>query len=413
MDQNEQSLIEVELTGWAYGGEALGRAPDGRMIFAPFCIPGEKVRGIVAEERASWARILPQGWLQASPERLEARCPHFTECGGCHYQHLHYDHQLRVKAAIVSEQLERIGGLSNPPVTTTIPSPEPWFYRNNMRYRVLPDGSLGFVRYRETIPFAIKDCSLPDPELADLWRRIALPPGGPVGQVSLRIGTAGDAMVIFHGDSAEITDFEADFPVSVIWQDEEAWRVLAGESALLFEIQGFAFHVSPPSFFQVNTGILPGLVDLVLSALRLEPGVTFFDLYAGVGLFSAFASQRGAAVYAIEQSISACADFEMNLRECVQVSLYEAPVETALPAIGASPDVILVDPPRSGLSRPALDAIVARQAGRLVYLSCDPGTLARDAKRLRDGGYELEQIAPIDIFPQTFHIETLSSWNLK
>jgi 23S rRNA (uracil1939-C5)-methyltransferase len=413
MNHKRNEPIEVQLTGWAYGGEALGRAQDGRMIFAPFCMPGEIVRGTLVEDRDRWARMLPQQWLQTSPGRLEPRCPHFTECGGCHYQHLPYEQQLVIKATIVKEQLQRIGKLSDPPVSDTLPSPQSWEYRNHMRYQVLPDGSLGLVRYNDTTPFSLETCLLPEPELKDLWARIDLPPQSPIAQVSTRTGTSGDPMIILHGDMNRISEVEINFPSSIIWQDGDAWRVLAGESAISFEINGHSFRVSPPSFFQVNTSILIDLVQQVMSVLQLETGMNFFDLYAGVGLFSAFAAQQGARVFAVEESSSACADFEVNLGAFEEISLYEASVGAALPAIDVNADIVLVDPPRSGLSRAALDAILKHLPERLAYLSCDLGTLARDAKRLQAGGYELERVKPIDLFPQTFHIETLSSWRRR
>ena len=413
MNKNEHDAIEVQLTGWAYGGEALGRAQDGRMIFAPFCIPDEIVRGDLIEDRARWARMLPREWLQTSPGRIEPRCPHFTECGGCHYQHLTYEQQLIIKATIVKEQLQRIGKFSDPPVSDTLPSPRSWQYRNHMRYQVLPEGSLGLVRFNDTTPFLLETCLLPEPDLQDVWACIDLPRPSPITQVSVRTGTSGDPMIILHGAMNTITEVEIDFPGSIIWQEGSTWRVLAGERAIFFEIKGHIFRVSPSSFFQVNTSILPDLVEHVMSILRLEAGMTFFDLYAGVGLFSAFAAQEGARVFAVEESSSACADFEANLSEFEEISLYEASVEAALPAIDATADIILVDPPRAGLSRATLDAILNHLPERLAYLSCDLGTLARDSKRLREGGYELSSIIPIDLFPQTFHIETLSSWRRR
>jgi 23S rRNA (uracil1939-C5)-methyltransferase len=410
MTQERNEAIEVELTGWAYGGDALGRAEDGRMIFAPFSIPEEKVRGPLVEDRARWARMLPQEWLNKSPTRIEARCPHFTVCGGCHYQHLPYPQQRNIKTEIVIEQLQRIGGLLDPPVDDMIPSPRSWAYRNHMRYQVLADGSLGLVRFRETSPFALDTCYLPEPDLQDVWSRIDLPGGTSIEQIGIRAGTHGDPMIVLHGDMNRVSEVEIDFPASIIWQDGSAWRVLAGESAITFEIMGHTFRVSPPSFFQVNTSILPDLVELVVNTISPEPGMNVFDLFAGVGLFSVYASQRGASVFAVEESTSACSDFEVNLGSSNDAWLYEAPVEVALLEIDASADVILVDPPRSGLSRATMDGILNLGPERIVYLSCDLGTLSRDAKRLRAGGFKLERITPIDLFPQTFHIETLSSW---
>jgi 23S rRNA (uracil1939-C5)-methyltransferase len=410
LHRDRDDAIEVQLTGWAYGGEALGRAEDGRMVFAPFSIPGERVRGTLIEDRSRWARMSPREWLERSPDRIEPRCEHFGVCGGCHYQQIAYPQQLQVKAAIVKEQLQRIGGFSEPLVMETIASPQPWEYRNHMRFQVLPSGKLGFMRFSEPSPFALDLCHLPEPDLKELWPRIDIPEGSSIEQVGLRIGSDGDPMIVLHGSLDQLIEVELDFPASIVWQDQQAWRVLAGDGAISFEVTDCSFQVSPPSFFQVNASILPHLVAQVLAALELEAGMHFFDLYAGVGLFSAFASKQGARVFAVEESASACLDFEINLQSCDDVWLYEAPVEDALAAVDTSADVILVDPPRAGLSRTALDSILQHNAKRLVYLSCDLGTFARDAKRLRTGGYVLGCVIPIDLFPQTYHVETLSTW---
>jgi 23S rRNA (uracil1939-C5)-methyltransferase len=160
----------------------------------------------------------------------------------------------------------------------------------------------------------------------------------------------------------------------------------------------------------VHRALAAELVRLALEALAPQEGEAVFDLYAGVGLFSAFLAQAGARIVAVEASPSACTDFEVNLAEFDDVELYEASVEVALPAIERKPDAVLVDPPRAGLEPPALDALLDLAPGRLVYVSCDPATLARDGKRLAQAGYRLERVTPLDLFPQTYHIETVSRW---
>jgi 23S rRNA (uracil1939-C5)-methyltransferase len=161
----------------------------------------------------------------------------------------------------------------------------------------------------------------------------------------------------------------------------------------------------------VNSALTPTLVDLVLDGLQLSPGQTVFDLYAGVGLFSAFVAERGAQVVAVEQSSSACDDFAVNLDEFQAASLYQASVEEALPALPFRPDAIIADPPRAGLGREVVTALTAHSPARMVYVSCDPSTLARDGRMLTDAGYHLEQVTPVDMFPQTFHIESVSVWS--
>jgi 23S rRNA (uracil1939-C5)-methyltransferase len=186
--------------------------------------------------------------------------------------------------------------------------------------------------------------------------------------------------------------------------------VLAGEKSLAFEILDRTFLVSAGSFFQVHTAMAGELVQHVLRELRVRPAEIILDLYAGVGLFGAFLAHEGAHVIAVEESSQACSDFEHNLKEFDDVELYEAAVEVALPAVRSRPDAAIVDPPRAGLSREALQHIIDLEPPRLVYVSCDPATLARDGGRLAEAGYSLTRCTPFDLFPQTFHIETVSLW---
>jgi 23S rRNA (uracil1939-C5)-methyltransferase len=201
-----------------------------------------------------------------------------------------------------------------------------------------------------------------------------------------------------------------DLPASVVWLTRGGLLVLAGERSLDFKISDRTFVVSVGSFFQVHTALAEELVQLVIRELSVHSGETVFDLYAGVGLFSAFLAHEGTRVIAVEESTRACSDFEKNLEEFDNVELYEAPVETALPGISSRPDAVIIDPPRAGLSRTALQHIIDHTPARLVYVSCDPATLARDGSRLTYAGYQFVRCTPIDLFPQTFHIETVSLW---
>jgi len=183
---------------------------------------------------------------------------------------------------------------------------------------------------------------------------------------------------------------------------------MAGETFLPMEVNGRVFRVSAPSFFQVNTAMAEKMVSYLLETLPLSSETTLLDVYCGVGLFSAFFAPRVGRLIGIESSAAACEDFAANLDEFDSVELYEAPAEIALPALEANPDVAVVDPPRAGLDRRALDALIRLAPSILAYVSCDPSTLARDAARLSKGGYRLESLAFFDLFPQTYHIETIS-----
>jgi 23S rRNA (uracil1939-C5)-methyltransferase len=190
-------------------------------------------------------------------------------------------------------------------------------------------------------------------------------------------------------------------------QDEDT-LVMAGNENILMEVLDRSFRVSADSFFQVNTAMAEEMVRHILSEIQVSISITVMDVYCGVGLFSAFLAPHVGRLVGVESSLAACEDFAVNLDEFENVELYEAPAEDVLPYLDVSPDAILVDPPRAGLDKRVLDAVLARGPGMLAYISCDPSTLARDAMRLINSGYRVKQITPFDLFPQTYHIETIN-----
>ena len=401
--------LDLRLEGMAYGGDAYGRDAAGRMVFVPFALPGERVTAEVVETHAHWCRARLTGVLEPSADRVEPRCRHFGACGGCHYQHVRSSAQPAVKQAILLSQLERLGGFRDPRLLPAVPSPSAWNYRNHMQFTQASDGRLGFLAAKTNEPLPIEECHLPEPTIGDLWPALHMDPMAGVERIALRC-SGDEAQIIFHaGDDPEV-ELEMDLRASAVWLCPSGTHNLAGDSTLAFDVHRRPFRVHAASFFQVNSALTPVLVDLVLDALQVTPGQTVFDLYAGVGLFSAFVAGRGARVFAVEQSPSACEDFAFNLDEFEAVSLYRAGVEQALPAMPAHPDAAIVDPPRAGLGREVVAALTAHPPARLVYVSCDPSTLARDGRMLADTGYYLEQVTPIDMFPQTFHIESVSLW---
>jgi len=403
-------FLELTLTGNAYGGESFGRDADGRMVFVPFTIPGEVVSVRPVETRKRWARAMPEAWIKRADQRIEPRCPHFQVCGGCHYQHIPYALQLEIKADIVRDQFVRIGGFEDPPIQASIPSPDPWNYRNNMRFHLTDDGELGLITFDGQRVFRIEECHLPKQDLIDLWEQLDFGPTSAIEEISLRSGGEGEQMVVIHGKDVPDIDISIESSTSLVWTSPRGDFILAGDDYFEFNLKPHPFRVSALSFFQVNTKIIPELVQQATALLAIQPGQTVFDLYAGVGLFSSAIAEAGAHVVAVEESPHACRDFVVNLDRFSHIELYEGAVGMALPQALQEPDAILIDPPRAGLSRAALDAVLERSCPRLVYVSCDPATLSRDGKRLMAGGYTLESVTPIDIFPQTFHIETISVW---
>jgi 23S rRNA (uracil1939-C5)-methyltransferase len=409
------TLHELTLTTLTYGGEAMGRLADGRAVFVPFGLPGEKVRVRLTEEKRGFARGELVEVLEPSSQRITPRCAHFGICGGCHYQNLAYEDQLNAKTEILRDQLTRIGKLVNPPVQPMVPSPAPWNYRNHVQFHLTRDGKLGYVAALTPSPspqkgrgekvFPISECHLPEAPINDLWPQLEFEPGAEIERVSVRAGD--ELMLVLESDSPEPPELEVEAGVSVVHLYEEHPVVMVGDGRLSMQVRGREFQVSAASFFQVNTRMAEKLVEHLLDKLPAEAD-TILDVYCGVGLFSAFLAPRCKRLIGIESSASACEDFAVNLDEFDHVELYEGSAEDVIPHLETEPALALVDPPRAGLERSVLDSILKMHPPMLAYISCDPSTLARDAARLIAGGYRLVEVTPFDLFPQTYHIESIS-----
>jgi 23S rRNA (uracil1939-C5)-methyltransferase len=407
------TTLDLTLEKMTYGGEAMGRHA-GKAVFVPFGLPGEIVRARILEDRKNFARAELLEVLNPSPLRIAPRCIHFGQCGGCHYQHLAYADQLAAKSEILRDQLERIGKLENPPLCPIVASPREWNYRNHVQFHLDGNARLGFIpaltgpAARDNPPLRVlpvKECHLPLEELNALWPQLEFEPGAPLARVALRAGE--ELMLVFESDSPETPELELEAGISVAHLVENHAVTLAGDDHIIITVKERLFKVSAASFFQVNNPMAEKMVEHVLGLVPSGTGC-ILDVYCGVGLFSAFLAAHCAKLIGIELSPSACEDFAANLDEFENVDLYEAPAEDVLPALDITPDFILVDPPRAGLDKRALDALVSSGAKTLVYVSCDPSTLARDAARLVTGGYTLKQVTPFDLFPQTYHIESIS-----
>ncbi len=400
--------IEVELTALVYGGDAMGRLPDGRAVFVPYGLPGERVRVRLVEEKRGHARAELLAVLRPSPDRILPRCAHFGVCGGCHYQQLTYPRQVEIKAAIFREQLERLAGIANPPIQPLVPAPDAWHYRNTVQFHLTFEGQLGYQRAGSHNVIPIQECHLPQGALNELWPQLAFDAGSGIQRVELRLGVEDDLLLALESESIETPELEVDLPVSVVHLSPAGTVVLVGDDYILMEILGRPFRVSAGTFFQVNTAQAENMVKHVLAALPLQSGSTVLDVYCGAGLFSAFLAPRAARLIGIELSEEACADFAVNLDEFDNVELYQGAAEQILPELSVQADAVVVDPPRSGIERTALQALARLAAPTLVYVSCDPATLARDARLLLQSGYRLAQVTPFDLFPQTYAIESVS-----
>ncbi len=406
---NDDLFLRLERL--TYGGDALGRLEDGRAAFVPFGLPGETVRVRIVEERRGYVRAELLEVLSASPQRIGPRCRHFGVCGGCHYQHLPYEAQLAAKTEILRDQLQRIGGIEAPPMRPIVASPQAWNYRNHVQFHLTENGRLGFVAQQIEKSAAlsmlpISECHLPEAPLNDLWPDLRFDPGLRLERVSLRLGGDGESMLILESDDPPELETEAE--ISVVHLRGEEALVMAGDDHLFIRVNERPFRVSAASFFQVNTPMAGRMVDHLLDRLPLTPSATLLDVYCGVGLFSAFFAPRVGRLVGVELSPSACEDFAVNLDEFENVELYQGAAEEILPHLNIQIEAAIVDPSRAGLEKRVLDALLARGPARIAYVSCDPSTLARDAARLLAGGYRLLDVTPFDLFPQTYHIESIS-----
>ncbi len=408
-------LFTVKLEKLVYGGDALGKLPDGRAVFVPFGLPGEEVRVEIIETKSTHARARLVEVVQPSPERIAPRCAHFGICGGCHYQHMDYASQLKVKENILRDQLERIGKIPNPPLLPIVPSPLEWNYRNHVQFHLTREGKLGFRAPHSNRLVPVSECHLPLPPLNDLWPKMEFEPNLGLERIALRVGAEDQAMLVLESTPGDVPELDIEMDISVVHLFEQDSLVISGDSAIEYVVMAGSdpalsktFRVSAGSFFQVNTPMAGQMVGHLLSHLPATASTTLLEVYCGVGLFSAFLAPRVGRLIGIEFSSSACLDFTTNLDEFDNVELYEGDAGEILSSLEVPVDILLVDPPRAGLSSRVLSAIGKHQPKTLAYVSCDPPTLARDTAHLIRAGYQLAEITPFDLFPQTHSIECIS-----
>jgi len=407
---NELTTFDIELTAMAHGGAALGRH-EGRVVFVPYALPGETARVEIVEDKGRFAFARVTEILTSSPDRIDSQCPHFgpAGCGGCQWQHIAYPAQLSYKAGIVTDQLRRIAQVENVLANSTLPDPSGWAYRNHVQFHPAPQGGLGLQAADGRGVVEVASCPIVHPLLAELYQALDFNLEG-LQRLSLRAGTeTGERMLVFEMKGDAPPTLEADIPLScVLLLSDDTYVNLIGSNYIMEEVMDWAYRISAPSFFQVNTRQANRLVKEVLGYLELSGSETVLDAYCGVGLFTVQIAQKAGLVVAIESAHSAIEDLMENTQSIDNVDVIEGPVEAVLGNLDVPIDAAVVDPPRAGLDRFALDALADLQPERLVYVSCDPATLARDAKRLIRRGYSLEQVQPIDLFPQTYHIESVA-----
>jgi 23S rRNA (uracil1939-C5)-methyltransferase len=440
--------IELDIESLAYGGNGVARL-DGYVVFVRRGLPGDRVRARVTKVKRNHAEALATEVLRPGPQRVEAPCQHYPACGGCRFQDLAYDAQLAQKQSQVRDALERLGGIADPPLEEIVPcEPEIFHYRNKMEYSFAP-GEDGLVlglhragRWDEVLD--IRKCWLTTDvgngirdAVRDWAREEGLAPysqednTGYLRHLVVREGrNTNQALVQLVTAPGE--KFEKGYFVEVLRRFPEVksvhWSIndspaevtnlptqlLWGEEWIEEELSGLRFRVRPNAFLQTNTWMAEKLYALAREAAGLTGGETVWDLYCGIGTIGLSMSRAALTVWGIEVSEEsvACALENAEINGITNAAFFAGNVgqvvEDLLERSGA-PDVVVVDPPRAGLAGKALKRLGQIGAPRLVYVSCNPTTLAGDVKVLREEyGYELLRVTPVDMFPHTPHVETVA-----
>ena len=379
-----------------YGGDALGRV-DGRVALAPFALPGERIRVRAEQEKPGLIRASTLETLEPAPQRVAAACPHFTHCGGCHYQHAAYEYQVTAKRGILAEELRRVGKVE-PPAEIAAVAGEPWGYRNRVQLHI-EDGRLGYRQMRSHELCAIGRCPIASPKINEIIEALA---------GMLRDGRWPRfvrSLEIFSDErQAQLNVLDSDRPVArrfFEWCGETIPGLVQG--SLDYQDR---FRVSRGSFFQVNRFLADRLVETSLDGVE---GNTALDLYAGVGPFSLALARRFGTVTAVESGSAAARDLECNAARAglANVRVERCAVEAYLEALDQAPDFVLADPPRAGLGKSAVKRLAELRPPRLTLVACDPATMARDVAGLLAAGYRIGKMTLVDLFPQTYHLETV------
>ncbi len=396
---NDDALAVVDIEKLVHGGEGLARL-DGHVILTPFVLPGEKVSLRTSRVKTGLLRGTISEIVASSPERITPRCEYFGFCGGCHLQHIGYEFQLVQKQNILRETLQRLAGFTYESEIPVI-SGEPWGYRNRVQLH-FKNRKSGFHKAGSNDIQPISHCHISAPILVEAiaaFRDAVKRPEFPDFLRSLEIFT--------DGNELQLNILDSNRPVTARFFDwSKSFLPPIASGAITYAATGHSFRISRGSFFQTNRFLIEPLVNEVLGDISGEHAA---DLYAGVGLLSLPLAKRFKKVDAVERGGPAFRDLEWNAQEAglANIQPRRASAEEFLREVTEAPELIVADPPRAGLGAEATKELLRIKPKRLVIVSCDPATLARDLKALLAGGFKASRISLIDLFPQTFHFETI------
>ncbi len=399
-------MMELHPHDIAHGGEAVARH-DGKAYFIPGAMPGEVVEAIVVEDKGSWARTSLVKVLAASPARRSPPCPHAVDCGGCQWQFADEEEQRKWKRSTVVGQLEHLGKIDAPLVHDTVVAGPELAYRNRMDFRVV-DGSPALFRQRSNDLVPLGSCLLMVPELQEVFTGLGDLTG--VERLTLRAGTnTGSVIAIIEGD---LPDQVESWGITVMHRTDRGTQRVVGDDVLSEVVDGVTFSIPPDGFFQNNTHGAEVLVRLVADTLEIESHETLLDGYCGVGLFGATVGRSAGRVIGIESTPGAVKYARMNLTNAgVDHHVITGSFTKDIEALDEYWDVAVVDPPRKGLGARGVEAVTAAMPRRIAYVACDPASLARDARTLATYGYDFVEATPVDMFPQTYHIEIVARFD--
>lgn len=394
-----EATHEVAVEKWVYGGRGLARL-EGRAVLVPYVLPGETARVRVRRERPGLLEAELVEILTSVPDRVLPPCPYFQRCGGCHYQHAGYPFQVEHKRNVLIEVLRRIGKIPPPEFVGTIAG-EPWEYRNRTQFH-LRGREIGYMEGGSHRLCAVERCAISSPKINEAL-------GALRGMLRERRfpGFLRSIELFTNESEVQLNVLEWEQPPARSFFEWCAERIPgAAAGSLDYPAGGYVFRVSHGSFFQTNRFLIDRLVECALEGAE---GETAVDLYAGVGLFSLPLARRFRRVTAVESGGSAFRDLEYNAaRAGLPVQAVRTSSEQFLEALSAPPDFVLADPPRAGLGKTVAGHLLRLRPARITIVSCDPATLARDLGTLVGGGYRLEGLTLVDLFPQTYHIESVA-----
>ncbi len=452
-------ILSLTIDDLAYGGEGVGRA-DGYVVFVPGGLPGDRLQVRLVQARSRFGRGAIEAVLEPSPQRVDAPCPYFGRCGGCRLQHVAYPAQLAYKAKQVADALTRIGGLPDVPLRPIVGAEEIFGYRNKMEFTVArarggagteagsPRGGLVVglhetQRYDSVLDidrcllqsdrmnallaearafFADRGLTVYEQDTGEgLLRFLMLREGRHTGELMTNVVTSAPAVSELAplvarlqarqpGTTSVIMNVNPKKASVAVGVEE---HLLGGRDHIREGVGGLTFRVSANSFFQTNTRQAERLFDLVVESTGLTGTETVIDLYSGTGAISLLLARRARWVYGVELAQAAVDDAGANAaaNRVTNCTFLAGEVRFVLPSLiakGVTAEVVVADPPRAGFHPKALHALITLGARRIVYVSCNPTTLARDLGELARGGYRVEWVQPVDMFPHTPHIEAVA-----